>query len=86
MIELKKSIIFDIEQRYFLINKINVKLKQFKFDGEFSQFFSGVKYKSERIADRILSLKVNKEVQYFQVKVTASMNCGIGCHIRKPRR
>ena len=26
MIELKKSIIFDIEQRYFLINKINVKL------------------------------------------------------------
>jgi hypothetical protein len=24
MFELKKSIIFDIEQRYFLINKINV--------------------------------------------------------------
>ena len=50
------------------INKINVKLKQFKFDGEFSQFFSGVKYKSERIADKILSLKVNKEVAILSGK------------------
>jgi hypothetical protein len=39
MIVLKKSIIFDIEQRYFLINKINVKFGKTLFNWDFSTFF-----------------------------------------------
>jgi hypothetical protein len=39
MIELKKSIIFDIEQRYFLINKINVKFGKTLYYWDFYTLF-----------------------------------------------
>jgi hypothetical protein len=39
MFVLKKSIIFDIEQRYFLINKINVKFGKTLFNWDSFTFF-----------------------------------------------
>ena len=39
MLVLKKSIIFDIEQRYFLINKINVKFGKPLYHWDFYTLF-----------------------------------------------
>jgi hypothetical protein len=39
MIELKKSVIFDIEQRYFLINKIIVKFGKPLYHWDFFTLF-----------------------------------------------
>ena len=46
MFELKKSIIFDIEQRYFLINKINVKFGKplYRWDFYTLFFFQSTKF------------------------------------------